>query len=135
MLSGWRSFYRFALDRMPALKHDPCAGLKAPKSARRLPTALSPDEAVHLVAIEGGDALAVRDRALFELAYSSGLRVSELAGLDVTTVRQLAHTDAELLTSTFGPRTGLWLLLLANVTRAVRGAYGTIHPLRFSVPE
>jgi integrase/recombinase XerC len=86
MLSGWRSFYRFALDRMPSLKHDPCAGLKAPKSARRLPTALSPDEAVHLVAIEGGDALAVRDRALFELAYSSGLRVSELAGLDVTAV-------------------------------------------------
>jgi DNA polymerase IV len=37
-----------------------------------------------------------------------------LAGLDITTVWQLAHTDAELLTSTFGPRTGLWLLLLAN---------------------
>ena len=37
-----------------------------------------------------------------------------LAGLDITTVRQLAHADAELLTSTFGPRTGLWLLLLAN---------------------
>jgi integrase/recombinase XerC len=86
MLSGWRSFYRCALDRMPALKHDPCAGLKAPKSARRLPAALSPDEAVRLVTIEGGDALAVRDRALFELAYSSGLRVSELAGLDVTAV-------------------------------------------------
>src|SRR5262249_23404341 len=38
----------------------------------------------------------------------------KLAGLDITTVRQLAHTDAELLTSTFGPRTGLWLLLLAK---------------------
>jgi DNA polymerase-4 len=38
----------------------------------------------------------------------------KLAGLDITTVWQLAHTDAELLTSTFGPRTGLWLLLLAN---------------------
>ena len=38
----------------------------------------------------------------------------KLAALDITTVWQLAHTDAELLTSTFGPRTGLWLLLLAN---------------------
>ncbi|MBV8862837.1 MAG: DNA polymerase IV [Mycobacterium sp.] len=39
---------------------------------------------------------------------------TRLAELDITTVRQLAHTDAELLTSKFGPRTGLWLLLLAN---------------------
>ncbi|ORV97890.1 DNA polymerase IV [Mycobacterium kyorinense] len=38
----------------------------------------------------------------------------KLATLDITTVRQLAQSDAELLTSTFGPRTGLWLLLLAN---------------------
>jgi integrase/recombinase XerC len=86
MLSGWRSFYRFALDHDPALRNDPCAGLKAPKAARRLPAALSPDEAVRLVAIEGSDPLAMRDRALFELAYSSGLRVAELAGLDVTAV-------------------------------------------------
>ena len=47
---------------------------------RRLPSALSPDEAVRLVQIPGDDALAVRDRALFELAYSSGLRLAELAG-------------------------------------------------------
>ena len=38
----------------------------------------------------------------------------KLAALDITTVWQLAHADAELLTATFGPRTGLWLLLLAN---------------------
>jgi DNA polymerase IV len=38
----------------------------------------------------------------------------KLAALDIITVRQLAHADAELLTSTFGPRTGLWLLLLAK---------------------
>jgi integrase/recombinase XerC len=86
MLSGWRAFYRFALERDPALKDDPCAGLKAPKSARRLPAALSPDEAVRLVTIEGDDPLAIRDRALFELAYSSGLRLSELSGLDVGSV-------------------------------------------------
>ena len=38
----------------------------------------------------------------------------KLAALGITTVRELAHTDAELLTATFGPRTGLWLLLLAK---------------------
>ncbi|TMG82513.1 MAG: tyrosine recombinase XerC [Betaproteobacteria bacterium] len=86
ILSGWRAFYRFALERDPALKQDPCTGLKPPKSARRLPSALSPDEAVRLVAIDGDDPLAVRDRALFELAYSSGLRLSELAGLDLRAV-------------------------------------------------
>lgn len=83
VLSGWRAFYRFAIDHEPSLKDNPCAGLKAPRSARHLPAVLSPDEAVRLVAIADDDALAVRDRALLELAYSSGLRVSELAGLDM----------------------------------------------------
>ena len=39
MLSGWRSFYRFALDHDPGLRNDPCAGLKAPRAARHLPAA------------------------------------------------------------------------------------------------
>jgi integrase/recombinase XerC len=86
MLSSWRALYRFVVDRDPAVGESPCTGLKAPKAARRLPSALSPDEAVQLVAIAGDDPLAVRDRALFELAYSSGLRLSELAGLDVDRV-------------------------------------------------
>jgi len=86
ILSGWRAFYRFALEHDSALQDNPCAGLRAPKSARRLPSALSPDEAAQLVAIDGDDALAVRDRALFELAYSSGLRLSELAALDTDSV-------------------------------------------------
>ncbi len=86
ILSGWRAFYRFALECDPALKDNPCAGLKAPKALRRLPAALSPDEAAHLVAIDGEDTLSVRDRALFELAYSSGLRLSELCALDVHAV-------------------------------------------------
>jgi len=83
MLSAWRAFYRFVLERDRSLTDDPCAGLKAPKSVRHLPSALTPDEAVQLVAIDGDDPLSVCDRALFELAYSSGLRLSELAGLDV----------------------------------------------------
>jgi integrase/recombinase XerC len=86
LLSGWRAFFRFARDRDDSFKDDPCAGLKPPKSRRRLPSALSPDEAVQLVAIEGTDALALRDRALLELAYSSGLRVAELSGMNVSMV-------------------------------------------------
>jgi integrase/recombinase XerC len=86
VLSGWRAFYRFALERDPALKENPCAGLKAPRASKRLPEALSPDEAAHLLTIEGKDTLSVRDRALFELAYSSGLRLSELAALDISSV-------------------------------------------------
>jgi len=83
MLSAWRAFYRYVLERDRSLNADPCAGLKAPKSPRRLPSALTPDEAVQLVAIDGIEPLDVRDRALFELAYSSGLRLAELAELDV----------------------------------------------------
>jgi integrase/recombinase XerC len=82
-LSAWRAFYRFLLERDRSLGEDPCAGIKAPKSPRRLPSALSPEEAARLVAIDDTDPLALRDRALFELAYSSGLRLSVLAQLDV----------------------------------------------------
>jgi integrase/recombinase XerC len=84
VLSGWRAFFRFAMDRDRSFKDDPCSALKAPKSRRRLPSVLSPDEAVQLVAIEGDDPLALRDRALLELAYSSGLRVAELSGMDLS---------------------------------------------------
>ena len=83
VLSAWRAFYRFLIERDRSIAEDPSAGIKAPKSPKRLPSALSPEEAARLVAIAGDDMLALRDRALFELAYSSGLRLSELSGLDV----------------------------------------------------
>jgi integrase/recombinase XerC len=86
MLSSWRAFYRFAVERDPGLQESPCAGLRAPKSVRRLPSSLSPEQAIQLVTIPGDDPFAIRDRALFELAYSSGLRLSELALLDVDRV-------------------------------------------------
>ena len=82
-LSSWRGFYRWLLERDGSVRENPCAGLKAPKAAKRLPSALSPDEAVRLVDIAPHDAPSLRDRALFELAYSSGLRLSELSGLDL----------------------------------------------------
>jgi integrase/recombinase XerC len=79
-LSAWRGFYRY-LARDHGLTKDPCAGLRAPKAKKALPEALSPDEAARLMDLPGDDDLAVRDRAIFELFYSSGLRLAELAGL------------------------------------------------------
>lgn len=82
MLSAWRTFY-FYLIRDHQFKDNPCIGLRAPKSARNLPHALSPDEAVRLMELPtAGDFLAVRDKAMFELFYSSGLRLAELVSLD-----------------------------------------------------
>ena len=102
---------------------DPTAGIRAPKSARRLPSALSPDEAARLVTIAGDDPLAVRDRALFELAYSSGLRLSELAGLDVG----YAPVNT-LLEATFDPQVAARGLLLDDE----QGRRHLAPPIRFA---
>lgn len=80
LLSGWRSFFDY-LGRHHHFAGNPCAGIRPPRSPKRLPHALSPDMAVHLVGLAGEDFLARRDRAMLELFYSSGLRLSELAGL------------------------------------------------------
>ncbi len=80
MLSAWRGLYRY-LVRDRGFSANPCVGVRAPKSARRLPHALSPDAAAQLMNIDEGGALALRDKAMFELFYSSGLRLSELTGL------------------------------------------------------
>jgi integrase/recombinase XerC len=84
-LSCWRGLYDW-LARARAVDANPCAGVRAPRAAKRLPETLSPDEAVRLVSIADDSALGLRDRALFELAYSSGLRVSELTGLDLDAI-------------------------------------------------
>lgn len=79
-LSACRSFFRHLL-RHGQLAGNPAQGLRAPKSPRRLPQVLDPDEASRLVEVATDGALGRRDRALLELLYSSGLRVSELCAL------------------------------------------------------
>lgn len=96
LLSGWRGFYRW-LGLRGLAQQDPCAGLKPPKSPKRLPAALSPDEAARLLDNPGGaaddDELRVRDDAIFELFYSSGLRLSELASLNLDCLADLANGE------------------------------------------
>jgi integrase/recombinase XerC len=80
MLCAWRSLYRY-LMRDHGFVRNPFNGMRAPKSTRTLPKALSPDEAAKLLEFSAEDPLDVRDRAMFELFYSSGLRLSELTSL------------------------------------------------------
>jgi integrase/recombinase XerC len=85
MLSAWRGFFNY-LARDHGFARNPVLGIRAPKAAKRLPSALSPDEAARLMAIDETKTLAVRDKAILELFYSSGLRLSELTGLELDAV-------------------------------------------------
>ena len=83
LLSACRGLYQY-LGREGLCRHDPAAGLSAPKGQRRLPRALDADRAQQLFATAADDDfLARRDQAILELLYSSGLRLSELVGLDL----------------------------------------------------
>ncbi|MDO3384444.1 tyrosine recombinase XerC [Gilvimarinus sp. SDUM040013] len=81
-LSGLRSFFRFCIVR-GWLKNNPADGLQSPKVSRTLPKTLDVDQANQFVEVEGNDFISLRDRALVELLYSSGLRLSELVGINL----------------------------------------------------
>lgn len=82
LLSSIRAFYRYLL-REGVARFDPAAGVRAPKSPRKLPKALDVDQTAALLDLEPDDALTCRDHAIFELIYSSGLRLSETVNLDL----------------------------------------------------
>lgn len=80
-LSAIRTFFNYLL-REGAVGHNPAQGIPAPKQPRTLPQTLDVDQAARLLQIPGDDDDAVRDRAIMELMYSSGLRLAELVGLN-----------------------------------------------------
>jgi len=82
MLSSWRGFFDFLVNRK-GFTNNPVIGLRAPKSPKTLPQALSIEQAVKLVDIGNDDVLGIRDHAILELFYSSGLRLSEVVNLNI----------------------------------------------------
>lgn len=84
-LSATRRFYQFLL-REKLTTDNPALDIRAPKSGRRLPRVADVDQLNHLLDGQPDDPLEVRDLCMFELMYSSGLRLAELASLDVDTV-------------------------------------------------
>lgn len=91
MLSAWRGFYDWWAPQA-GLQANPVAGVRAPKAGRALPKALSVDQAQSLLDRSGlpppHNAIEWRDQAMFEVLYSSGLRLGELVSLDVQHTRR-----------------------------------------------
>lgn len=81
-LSAIRSFYKY-LTREEQVKINPVIGVSTPKTRRKLPMPLDVDQMDQLLAIDGKDPLELRDWAMMELMYSSGLRLAEVAGLNI----------------------------------------------------
>lgn len=101
LLSALRSFYHFLLrERVVAV--NPVVGIRAPKSPRRLPRALDVDQTARLLDWDSNEPLDIRDRAIMELLYSSGLRLSELLALDVA---DLDFSDATVRVTGKGRKT------------------------------
>jgi integrase/recombinase XerC len=93
-LSAWRAFYRWLAGRIE-LPANPVATVRAPKRPKTLPKALSVDDTHRLMeAPAAAGAEGLRDHAMLELFYSSGLRLSELVGLDVHFIDVDGHRSA-----------------------------------------
>jgi integrase/recombinase XerC len=96
MLSAWRAFFRHLATR-GASASNPALGVRGPRRPQRLPKALAPDQAVALASHQADTGvLALRDHAIVELLYSSGLRLSELVALDVQPFAAEPHRPASL---------------------------------------
>jgi integrase/recombinase XerC len=95
-LSCWRGWFRWLLagDKVAA---NPVLGIRAPKAGKPLPKALSVDAAGAMLDATPDDVLEVRDLAMFELFYSSGLRLAELAGLNLDGAYCVADGEVTVL--------------------------------------
>ena len=103
LISGWRGFFSW-LAKHRGYSHNPCVGLRAPKSPKGLPKALSPDLMARLLEVEAKTPSHVRDKAMFEIFYSSGLRLAELVSLDVSDAEGMLR-QAEVTVTGKGAKT------------------------------
>jgi len=94
-------------------------GVRAPKRPQALPKALSPDEAHCLLDAQSDDLLEIRDQAIFELFYSSGLRLAELAALDVSCLPDIADGEVRVR----GKRSKLRIVPVGSKARAAVTAW------------
>lgn len=85
LLSAIRTFYNYLL-REHAVRLNPAEGVPAPKTPRKLPRVLDTEQMGQLLDFNAREPLDCRDRAMFELLYSSGLRLAELVGLNLADV-------------------------------------------------
>lgn len=85
MLVAVRAFYRF-MTREGKIKSDPTSRVGAPRRPRSLPKAIALEDVERLLELPGDDLLGARDRAILETLYGTGVRISELANLDVDDV-------------------------------------------------
>jgi integrase/recombinase XerC len=91
-LSASRSFFKYLL-REGVLKYNPADGVSAPKSEKKLPTAMDADSLNRLLERPSNKPADIRDHAMLELFYSAGLRLSELVSLDI---RDMQSSDGQL---------------------------------------
>jgi integrase/recombinase XerC len=84
-LSAARTFYEFLL-REGGCARNPAQDVQAPKLKKRLPTTLDADQMARLLEFRADDSLSARDKAIMELFYSSGLRLTELVSLDLSAI-------------------------------------------------
>ena len=100
MLSAWRGFYLWLGNQKGLVNKSPLSDIKAPKRNKPLPKALSVEQAISLVesankeSVQADVFLRARDRAIVELLYSSGLRLSELLGIDLNPIETKEHSSA-----------------------------------------
>ncbi|MDH5391874.1 MAG: tyrosine recombinase XerC [Gammaproteobacteria bacterium] len=87
LLSALRSLFHF-LNKQRLLTHNPAKGVRAPKAARKLPEVLSVAQLEQLLELPGDDILSLRDKAMMELMYGCGLRLTELVSLDLSQLDQ-----------------------------------------------
>lgn len=133
LLSAWRGFFRW-LGGRGLVRANPCDGLRPPKSPKRLPKALAVDETARLLApLEEDEPLtAARDLAMFELFYSSGLRLAELVALDLGAVADIA-SDGEV--RVLGKRSKARLVPVGSQAREALAAWMAVRGQLAAVSE